>query len=1045
MGSLKKKLISTIQDDSLGSVEVHQIGNQMVYHFKPGQAEGSAKMKNDLGGKGANLAEMSNTHVNDDIGYVPVPAGATITTEVANYFLANNNTIPEGMLSQVLAKLKVIEGSMNMEFGNPDNPLLLSVRSGARASMPGMMDTVLNLGMNDDIVQGLLKKAESMPEGEAKDSYIKSVWDNYRRFLQMYTDVVLSGENSNLKAKRFDSILHQKKAEIAESRNVAVDTIQDQDLSAKDLAELVDSYKAHITAHLDGEFPIDPMKQLIGAIEAVFVSWNCERAIVYRRMNHIPHNWGTAVNFQAMVFGNRGNNSGTGVLFTRNPQTGEDVLYGEWLPNAQGEDVVAGIRTPFQLSTQAAIEWGIREGIPEQSSEGEISRQKDYPSLEESMPAMYTKLMTIIKFLEKHYGDIQDIEFTIQEDELWILQTRDGKRTGMAAIKIANDLVAEGLANNRTVVKKLDAGSLNQLFAPIFDHNELSIAYAAKRVLAKGLNASPGDASGAIAFTAEEAEVLVKAAEDRGETDYHVILVRHETSPDDIEGMRISSGIMTARGGGTSHAAVVARQMGKPCIVGCSDLVLAEESQDDGVHKTILTVGGKTYRTGDIISMSGTTGEVFSGAIKTSPSEVRQVLAGKIEAASATLYNQFRSFMNWSDTYHNVVTRANSDAPEDAAIARKLGAEGIGLTRTEHMFFEDDRLPIFQQMIMALSEKDNSQRVALLQTLLPMQKADFQGIFKSMEGLPVTIRLLDPPLHEFEPGTENGWNTLSQVTGTPIEELKLVFKNLHEVNPMMGHRGIRLGMEFPEIYEMQIRAILEAAADEHSLGNKVVPEIMFPFVTDVGQLEFFAPRVKAIAEEVSASRGLTEFDYKFGTMIETPAAVKAIKEIAGLVDFMSVGSNDMTQFVLALSRDDSPAIIEVNMNAGVWKSDPFVTLHEHVISSLEEMIIEARTVNPDIKIGLCGEHGGDPESVRLVLEMTQKLKDMGIAKGFDYLSMSTNRVPVARQAAAQSTINLEDSAQDNLELRRLQAKHRIKVQEERLEAMKTGLANIPEG
>ena len=867
-----------------------------VYFFGDGKTDGQSGNKVLVGGKGANLAEMV------ELG-IPVPAGFTITTEACTEFYQNNQAWPEGLEAQILENLARVEAAMGGKFGDATNPLLLSVRSGARVSMPGMMDTVLNLGLNDDTVQGLI----------AKSNNPRFAFDSYRRFIQMYGDVVMGVDHA-----KFEAALSALK----EAKGVTDDT----ELTAEDLQELVSQYKEIVKSDAGKLFPEDPLEQLRGAINAVFLSWNTPRAIRYRQMNDIPHDWGTAVNVQAMVFGNMGENSGTGVAFTRNPSTGENVFYGEYLMNAQGEDVVAGIRTPLPVRT-----------------------------LEEAKPEIYRELVDIYKKLEQHYKDMQDIEFTIQENKLYLLQTRVGKRTAQAAVRIAVEMVEEGLIDKKTAVMRVEPEQLDQLLHKQIDPN------AEVNVIAKGLPASPGAAIGRIVFSAEDAE----AWKERGE---QVILVRNETSPEDIGGMDAAEGILTARGGMTSHAAVVARGMGKCCVAGCGDARINEAKREVNINGTIL-------KEGDWITLNGTTGEV---------------ILGKVDLIDPELTGNFGTLMEWADEFRALGIRTNADIPNDARVAREFGAEGIGLCRTEHMFFEGDRIKAVRQMILS---KDQEGREKALALLLPYQKDDFIGIFKEMKGLPVTIRLLDPPLHEFLPTEPEAIKELAEEMGVSFEELSQTVESLKELNPMLGHRGCRLGVTYPEIYAMQARAIFEAAAELTKAGQKVVPEIMIPLVGVVKELELMKDVCVEVAEAVQKEYGV-ELEYSIGTMLELPRAAVTADKIAKVAEFFSFGTNDLTQMTFGYSRDDAATFLPAYTDKGILEKDPFQTLDQEGVGSLVEIGVQkGLEANPNLKLGVCGEHGGDPASI-----------DFFHRVGLTYVSCSPFRVPIARLAAAQANI-----------------------------------------
>ncbi len=880
-----------------------------VYAFGDGKAEGQAGMKNLLGGKGANLAEMSNLGL-------PVPPGFSITTEVCTYYYANKENYPAELKDQVAEALRQIGYLAHGNFGDPEKPLLVSVRSGARVSMPGMMDTVLNLGLNAVTTEGLAQLT-----GDARFAY-----DSYRRFIQMYSDVVLGVEHA-----LFEEILDEEK----DAKGVELDT----DLDADDLKRIAGKFKQRVEKELNKPFPENVQEQLWGAIGAVFGSWRSPRANTYRKLHNIPEDWGTAVTVQAMVFGNRGETSATGVAFTRDPATGEKLLYGEFLINAQGEDVVAGIRTPQPISKVVRERQGGRK-----------------PSMEEAMPKTFAELKAIGERLEQHYRDMQDVEFTVQEGKLFMLQTRSGKRTAEAALKAAVDMVGEGLIDQDMAVSRVDPAALDQLLHPTLDPD------AAKIEIASGLGASPGAATGEVVFTADEAEKLA--------ADHHaVILVRTETSPEDIHGMHAAKGILTARGGMTSHAAVVARGMGRPCVSGAGSLKI-------DIAKGEMTAGGVTIKRGEIITIDGAAGKVYKGAVKMRQPE---------------LTGDFSTLMAWADKVRTLKVRTNADTPADAATARKFGAEGIGLCRTEHMFFESDRIIAVRQMILADTEKE---REAALAKLLPMQRGDFEAIFKAMAGLPVTIRLLDPPLHEFLPHKPAEVEEVSKASGVSVEKLQARAAALHESNPMLGHRGCRLGITYPEIYEMQARAILEAAANVVAAGGKPVQlEIMIPLVGFKAELDRLSARIAQVAEDIKTARGSVP-EYMIGTMIELPRAALRAAEIAETAEFFSFGTNDLTQTTLGLSRDDAGMFLNEYLNKGVIARDPFVTIDVEGVGELIRIATtRGRQTRNSLKLGICGEHGGDPDSIRFCHDT-----------GLDYVSCSPFRVPVARLAAAQAAL-----------------------------------------
>ncbi|MBI4620694.1 MAG: pyruvate, phosphate dikinase [Desulfobacterales bacterium] len=906
-----------------------------VYFFGSGKAEGNAKMKELLGGKGCNLAEMANLGI-------PVPPGFTITTEVCTAYYDNNGNYPEGLKAQVEDNLTKIETAMGAKFGNEDNPLLVSVRSGARVSMPGMMDTVLNLGLNDMTIKGLIKQSNDE----------RFAYDCYRRFVQMYGDVVLDLKPVEKDERDpFEVILEAKK----EKKRVTFDN----ELSHVDLKELVAEFKLEIKKRLGVDFPEDPMEQLWGAIGAVFGSWNNPRAIAYRELNNIPGHWGTAVNVQTMVFGNMGDDSGTGVAFTRDPSTGTNIFYGEYLMNAQGEDVVAGIRTPKPINK-------IQKG------------DSPLTSLEEELPDIYGQLVDIRDKLEKHYRDLQDIEFTIQKGKLWMLQTRSGKRTGFAALRIAVEMVREGLIKKEEAIMRIEPEQLTQLLNPVFDPEEKRNAIKEGRLLAKGLNAGPGAACGKVVFNAAEAEELAK----KGDKD--IILVRIETSPEDIRGMNAARGILTARGGMTSHAALVARQMGKVCVAGCGALEIDYTAQK-------MKVGNSTIKKGDYISIDGTLGEVILGKIPTSPSETLRVMIDKtLKPEDSQTYQIYAEIMSWADKIRALGIRTNADKPDQVSIAISLGAEGIGLCRTEHMFFEGDRIDSVREMILA---DDRAGREKALGKLLPMQREDFASIFRLMNGMPVTIRTLDPPLHEFLPNSPKEIDALAKKIGVSKKKLTSKIESLHETNPMLGHRGCRLGIVYPEITEMQARAIFEAACQVAKEGIKVVPEVMVPLVGHVKELMMQKEVVDRVAKEVIGAYGI-ELGYLVGTMIELPRAAITADEIAQVAEFFSFGTNDLTQMTFGLSRDDAGKFLPDYVREGILEKDPFQQLDQGGVGKLVEMGVErGRKTKPTLKVGICGEHGGDPSSVEFFHRT-----------GLNYVSCSPYRIPIARLAAAQAVL-----------------------------------------
>ena len=866
-----------------------------VYLFR----EGNADMRNLLGGKGANLAEMTSLGL-------PIPQGFTVTTEACTDYYNNGKEISEEIRKQIFDALATLEQEQGKKFGDTENPLLVSVRSGARASMPGMMDTILNLGLTDISVEGFARKT-----GNPRFAY-----DSYRRFIQMFSDVVMEVPKS-----LFERVLD----EIKESKGVHFDT----ELTADDLKEVIARFKKIYEDKMGAEFPQEPRIQLMEAVKAVFRSWDNERAIVYRRMNDIPGDWGTAVNVQAMVFGNMGNTSGTGVAFTRNPSTGAKGIYGEYLINAQGEDVVAGIRTPQPITR-----------------------------LEQDLPECYKQFIEIANKLEQHYRDMQDMEFTIENGKLFFLQTRNGKRTAPAALQIACDLVDEGMITPEEAVSRIEAKSLDQLLHPTFDPDALKNG----TVIGQALPASPGAAAGKVYFNAEDA----KEAHERGE---RVVLVRLETSPEDIEGMHAAEGILTVRGGMTSHAAVVARGMGTACISGCGDIVIDEENK-------VFTLGGKTYHEGDYISLDGSTGKIYDGDIRTE---------------EASISGNFGRIMDWADSFRKLKVRTNADTPADAANAVKLGAEGIGLCRTEHMFFEPERIPKIRRMILS---KTVEEREKALADLIPYQKGDFKAIYEVMEGRPVTIRFLDPPLHEFVPTEEKEIEDLAKDMGITVAEVKATCDELHEFNPMMGHRGCRLSVTYPEIARMQTRAVIEAAIEvKEEKGYDIVPEIMVPLVGDKKELKFVKDVIVDTAEKVKAEKN-SDIRYHIGTMIEIPRAALLANEIAEEAEFFSFGTNDLTQMTFGFSRDDAGKFLTDYYKSKIYESDPFAKLDQNGVGQLIEMAArKGRATRPDIKLGICGEHGGDPSSVEFCHRA-----------GLDYVSCSPFRVPIARLAAAQAAI-----------------------------------------
>jgi pyruvate, orthophosphate dikinase len=880
-----------------------------VYSFGDGAAEGRADMKNLLGGKGAGLAEMSNLGL-------PVPPGFTITTEVCTYYYGNGKSYPRDLAAQVEAALGTLETAIGARFGDGDNPLLVSVRSGARASMPGMMDTVLNLGLNDATAEGLARRS-----GDARFAY-----DSYRRFIQMYGQVVLGVEHHH-----FEELLDDHKLETGATL--------DTELGAEDWRSIVVGYKEVVERAIGKPFPQDPGEQLWGAIGAVFGSWMNQRANTYRRLHGIPADWGTAVNVQAMVFGNMGEDCATGVAFTRNPSTGANEFYGEYLVNAQGEDVVAGIRTPQHLTVS-----------------GKKVNNSTLPAMEEVMPAVFADLVTVRERLEKHYRDMQDIEFTVQQGKLWMLQTRTGKRTAPAALKIAVEMVEDGVIDRNEAVRRIEPASLDQLLHPMLDPK------AKKSVLARGLPASPGAASGAIVFSADEAEKRAGKGED-------VILVRIETSPEDIHGMHAARGIITTRGGMTSHAAVVARGMGRPCVAGAGDIRVDYKAGTLAARDIVA-------KAGDIVTLNGSTGEIMLGAVPT----IQPELSG-----------DFATLMGWADALRTMKVRANAETPLDARTARKFGAEGIGLSRTEHMFFDAGRITAVREMIMA---DDTAGRRAALAKLLPMQRDDFIALFTIMSGLPVTIRLLDPPLHEFLPKSDEEFAELGKVTGKDLGTIRHRAAVLHEANPMLGHRGCRLGISYPEIYEMQARAIFEAAtAVQKKTGETVCPEIMVPLIATKKEFDILKEMIDGVGAEIAKASGIA-IDYMVGTMIELPRAALLAGEIAKTAEFFSYGTNDLTQTTYGLSRDDAASFISTYQKQGIFAHDPFISLDVEGVGELVRIASErGRRTRKDLKLGICGEHGGDPASIQFCQEV-----------GLDYVSCSPYRVPIARLAAAQSAL-----------------------------------------
>ena len=904
------------------------MSQKRVYLFGNGKAEGNAQMREELGGKGANLAEMNL------IG-VPVPPGFTITTDCCNeYYQVGQEKIMELLNDDVMAAVKHIEGLMNSKFGDKENPLLVSVRSGARASMPGMMDTILNLGLNDEVAEGMVKKTNNP----------HFVYDSYRRFVQMYGDVVLEMKPVNKEdIDPFEEIIEKVKAE----RGVKLD----KDLSVDELKKLVQLFKAAIKERTGKDFPNDPIEQLWGAICAVFRSWMNERAILYRKMEGIPDEWGTAVSVMAMVFGNMGDTSATGVCFSRDAANGENVFNGEYLVNAQGEDVVAGIRTPQQITKLGSQRWAEQQGIDE------ATRASKYPSMEESMPNIYAQLNDLQDKLEKHYNDMQDMEFTVQEGKLWFLQTRNGKRTGTAMVKIAMDLLREGLIDEKTALQRCEPNKLDELLHPVFDKE----AKAQARVLTRGLPASPGAACGQIVFFADDAE--------KWHADGHqVVMVRIETSPEDLAGMSAAEGILTARGGMTSHAAVVARGMGKCCVSGAGAINVDYKARTVEIDGTVL-------HEGDYISLNGSTGEVYFGEVKTRPAEVT---------------GDFAELMKLCNKYTRLVVRTNADTPHDAEVARNFGAVGIGLCRTEHMFFENEKIKAMREMILADSKEGREKALA---KLLPYQKADFKGILEAMDGLPVNIRQLDPPLHEFVPHDLAGQETMAKEMGVSVEDIKRRVDSLAENNPMLGHRGCRLGITFPEITAMQTRAILGAACELKKEGKNPMPEIMVPLIGTLYELKQQKEVILEAAKEVFAEYGI-EVEFEIGTMIEIPRAALTADRIATEAQYFSFGTNDLTQMTFGYSRDDIASFLPVYLDKKILKVDPFQVLDQKGVGKLIKYAVEkGREVRPELRCGICGEHGGEPSSVKFCAKI-----------GMNYASCSPFRVPIARLAAAQAAV-----------------------------------------
>ncbi|MDR1887771.1 MAG: pyruvate, phosphate dikinase [Prevotellaceae bacterium] len=902
-----------------------------VYFFGNKTAEGNESMRELLGGKGANLAEMNL------IG-VPVPPGFTITTEVCNeYYIHGKDKVTETIIDEVRDAMHRVEAAVGgAKFADNDNPLLVSVRSGARASMPGMMDTILNLGLNDHAVEVIAKKSGNP----------RFAWDSYRRFVQMYGDVVLGLKPENKEAKDpFEEIID----EIKKEKRVALDT----ELSADDLKELVTRFKTVVREKTGNDFPTDPWQQLWGAVMAVFDSWMNDRAILYRKLNKIPQEWGTAVNVQAMVFGNMGEKSATGVAFTRDAATGENIFNGEYLINAQGEDVVAGIRTPQQITLEGSRRWAKLQDISEEK------RKAEAPSLEETMPEAYNDLMELQQKLEDHYRDMQDLEFTIQDGKLWMLQTRNAKRTGAAAVRVAMEMLNQGILKEDEAVLRVEPEKIDELLHPVFDLEDLHKV----TVVTKGLPASPGAASGQIVFFAEDAELRHKE-----DSETQLILVRIETSPEDLRGMNVAQGILTARGGMTSHAAVVARGMGKCCVSGANGLNIDYKQR-------IMTVNGKQYREGEWISLNGSTGEVYEGKVKTKPAEPG---------------DDFKKLMELAGRYAHLQVRANADTPEDAATARRFGAEGIGLCRTEHMFFKEDKIIPMREMILAETTED---RRKALDKLLPLQQKDFEEIFAVMHDLPVIVRLLDPPLHEFLPHNDRGQEEMSQVMNVPVRIIRHKVESLHETNPMLGHRGCRLANTYPEITEMQTRAVLQAVLTLKKKGINSIPEIMVPLTGILYEMKFQEEIIRTTAEKVFLEMG-DRIEYKIGSMIEVPRAALTADRIAESAEFFSFGTNDLTQLTYGYSRDDISKFLPIYLDKGILKTDPFQVLDRKGVGQLISMAaLKGRTVRPLLKVGICGEHGGEPSSVEFCHTV-----------GLNYVSCSPYRVPVARLAAAQAAI-----------------------------------------
>ncbi|MEA2042832.1 MAG: pyruvate, phosphate dikinase [Bacteroidota bacterium] len=902
--------------------------NKRVYTFGDKKAEGKTEMKNLLGGKGANLAEMN-------LVGVPVPPGYTITTDACTEFnTIGSDKFKDLSKAEVENGVKYIEKIMGTIFGSKENPLLLSVRSGARVSMPGMMDTVLNLGLNDEAVLGIAKKTGNE----------RFAWDSYRRFVQMYGDVVMGMKpESKEDIDPFEAIMEEMK----EAKGIEDDT----DFTVDDLKSLVQKFKAGVKKNTGQNFPDNPWEQLWGAVFAVFGSWNTERAVYYRKLNKIPGEWGTAVNVQAMVYGNMGQNSATGVAFTRDAATGEDIFNGEYLINAQGEDVVAGVRTPKQITKEGSYRWAKLQDISEDD------RAKNYPSLEEAMPKMYKELDDIQQKLEDHYSDMQDLEFTVQDGKLWLLQTRTGKRTGAAMVKIAMDMFNDGIIDGETALMRQEPNKLDELLHPVFDEDALKGA----QLVAKGLPASPGAATGKIVFHADDAEAAMEKGDD-------VILIRIETSPEDLAGMNAAKGILTARGGMTSHAAVVARGMGKCCVSGAGTVKINYKART-------MTADDVVFKEGDWVSLNGSTG---------------QVLEGKVKTIDPELSGDFSAMMEMADKYSRMYVRTNADTPEDSEVARNFGAKGIGLTRTEHMFFEGNKIRAMREMILA---KDINGRKEALDKLLPIQRKDFEGIFTAMKDLPVTVRLLDPPLHEFVPHDEKGQKEMAEAMGVSVDVIKSKVEDLSEVNPMLGHRGCRLGNTYPEITVMQTRAIIEAAMNLKDKGVTAKPEIMIPLTGTLQEMKMQEDIVRDTIKTIFEERN-DKIDHMVGTMIEIPRAALTADEIAQSAEFFSFGTNDLTQMAFGYSRDDAGKFLPIYIEKGILKEDPFQVLDQEGVGQLVEMAVKkGRQTRPDIKLGICGEHGGEPSSVEFCHRV-----------GLDYVSCSPYRVPIARLAAAQASI-----------------------------------------